>query len=75
LTLTGQVLPVGGIREKVIAARRSKIMELILPHANRRDFEELPEYLREGINVHFARTFRDVFESVFQDHQVDKSLH
>ena len=75
LTLTGQVLPVGGIREKVIAARRSKIMELILPHANRRDFEELPEYLREGINVHFARTFRDVFECVFQDHQVDKSLH
>jgi ATP-dependent Lon protease len=75
LTLTGQVLPVGGIREKVIAARRSKIMELILPHANRRDFEELPDYLREGINVHFARTFREVFDCVFQDHRVDKSLH
>ncbi|MEM8562815.1 MAG: endopeptidase La [Pseudomonadota bacterium] len=75
LTLTGQVLPVGGIREKVIAARRSKIMELILPHGNRRDFEELPKYLREGINVHFARTFRDVFECVFQDHKVDKALH
>ena len=75
LTLTGQVLPVGGIREKVIAARRSRIMELILPHANRRDFEELPDYLREGINVHFARTFREVFECVFQEHQVDKSLH
>jgi ATP-dependent Lon protease len=75
LTLTGQVLPVGGIREKVIAARRSRIMELILPLANRRDFEELPAYLREGINVHFARTFREVFECVFQDHQVDKSLH
>ncbi len=75
LTLTGQVLPVGGIREKVIAARRSKIMELILPHANRRDFEELPDYLREGINVHFARTFREVFDCVFHDHQVDTSLH
>jgi len=75
LTLTGQVLPVGGIREKVIAARRSKIMELILPHANRRDFEELPDYLREGINVHFARTFREVFDCVFQEDQVDKSLH
>jgi ATP-dependent Lon protease len=75
LTLTGQVLPVGGIREKVIAARRSRIMELILPHANRRDFEELPVYLREGINVHFARTFREVFECVFQDHPVDKPLH
>ncbi|MEM1114068.1 MAG: endopeptidase La [Pseudomonadota bacterium] len=75
LTLTGQVLPVGGIREKVIAARRSKIMELILPHANRRDFEELPDYLREGINVHFARNYREVFEFVFHEHRRDKSLH
>jgi ATP-dependent Lon protease len=75
LTLTGQVLPVGGIREKVIAARRAKIMELILPFANRRDFEELPDYLREGINIHFARNFRDAFEFVFDEHRVDKSLH
>ena len=75
LTLTGQVLPVGGIREKVIAARRSKIMELILPHANRRDFEELPDYLKDGINVHFARNYREVFEFVFHEHRLDKSLH
>ena len=75
LTLTGQVLPVGGIREKVIAARRNKIMELILPFGNRRDFEELPGYLREGINIHYARHFRDVFEFVFDEHRVDKSLH
>lgn len=75
LTLTGQVLPVGGIREKVIAARRSKIMELILPHANRRDFEELPDYLREGINVHFARNYREVFEYVFHEHRRNKALH
>jgi ATP-dependent Lon protease len=75
LTLTGQVLPVGGIREKVIAARRSKIMELILPHANRRDFEELPDYLCEGINVHFARNYREVFEYVFHEHRIDKALH
>jgi ATP-dependent Lon protease len=75
LTLTGQVLPVGGIREKVIAARRAKIMELILPDANKRDFEELPDYLREGINVHFARSFRDVFETVFEDHRRNNPLH
>ncbi|MEP5567246.1 MAG: endopeptidase La [Halioglobus sp.] len=75
LTLTGQVLPVGGIREKVIAARRSKIMELILPHANRKDFEELPDYLRDGINVHFARNYREVFEYVFHEHRRDKALH
>lgn len=75
LTLTGQVLPVGGIREKVIAARRAKITELILPHANKRDFEELPDYLSEGVNVHFARNFGDVFETVFEDHHRGKSLH
>ncbi len=75
LTLTGQVLPVGGIREKVIAARRSRIMEIILPHGNRRDFEELPEYLREGINIHFARNYREVFEFVFHEHRREKSLH
>jgi ATP-dependent Lon protease len=67
LTLTGQVLPVGGIREKVIAARRVGIMELILPEANRRDFEKLPEHVREGFTVHFARHYRDVAKVVLHD--------
>jgi len=65
LTLTGQVLPIGGVREKVIAARRQKIFELILPEPNRGDFEELPEYLREGLTVHFARRFADVAKVLF----------
>ncbi|GED21229.1 endopeptidase La [Halomonas halmophila] len=65
LTLTGQVLPVGGIREKIIAARRSEIFEVILPDANRRDYEELPDYLREGLTVHFAGHYRDVARVVF----------
>ena len=65
LTLTGQVLPVGGIREKVIAARRSKIYEVILPEANRRDYEELPEHIRQGMTAHFAQKYQDVFDVVF----------
>ncbi|MBE0489204.1 MAG: endopeptidase La [Halomonas sp.] len=65
LTLTGQVLPVGGIREKVIAARRSGIFEVILPDANRRDFDELPDHLKEGVTVHFARRYKDVARVVF----------
>ncbi|WP_404419947.1 endopeptidase La [Marinospirillum sp.] len=60
LSLTGQVLPVGGIREKVIAARRSGIFTLILPEANRRDYDELPDYLQEGLEVHFAKHFKEV---------------
>lgn len=66
LTLTGQVLPVGGIREKIIAARRSKIMEVILPEANRRDYEELPEHISKGMTVHFAKKYQDVFNVVFK---------
>ncbi len=65
LTLTGHVLPVGGIREKVIAARRSGIFEVILPEANHRDYDELPEHLKEGMTVHFARRYKDVAKVVF----------
>ncbi|MCK7544268.1 endopeptidase La [Marinobacter bryozoorum] len=65
LTLTGQVLPVGGIREKVIAARRQKITTLILPEANRGDYDELPEYLKSGLTVHFAKQYGDVYQVVF----------
>lgn len=65
LTLTGQVLPVGGIREKVIAARRVNIKELILPEANRGDFEEIPEYIRDGVTVHFANQFSDIVPLLF----------
>jgi len=65
LTLTGQVLPVGGIREKVIAARRQKIANLILPEANRGDYKELPEYLKDGLTVNFAKHYNDVFQVCF----------
>jgi ATP-dependent Lon protease len=65
LTLTGTVLPVGGIREKVIAARRANIRELVLPDANRGDYEEIPDYIREGLKVHFASQFGDVVPLLF----------
>ena len=65
LTLTGQVLAIGGLREKVIAARRLKLYELIIPDANRGDFQELPDYLKEGLTVHFAKRFSDVIKVLF----------
>jgi len=65
LTLTGQVLAVGGIREKVIAARRVGIKEVILPKACRRDFDELPDYLKQGLTVHFAEQYSDVFHTLW----------
>ena len=66
LTLTGQVLAIGGVREKVIAARRQKLFELILPEANRGDYAELPDYLKDGITAHFASHYRDVAKVLFQ---------
>jgi ATP-dependent Lon protease len=65
LTLTGQVLAVGGIREKVIAARRAGIRELILPKACERDYQELPDYIKEGMTVHFAQRYQDVHDVVW----------
>jgi len=66
LTLTGQVLPVGGIREKVIAAKRVNVRELILPAANRPDYERLPDYVKAGLEVHFVKHYREVARLVFQ---------
>ena len=65
ITLTGHVLAVGGIREKVIASRRVGIRELILPEACRKDYEEVPEYVREGFTVHFVKKYSDVARLVF----------
>ncbi len=65
LTLTGRVLAIGGVREKVIAARRNKVMELILPEANRGDYEELPDYIVKGFTVHFVDHFDTVAKLVF----------
>jgi ATP-dependent Lon protease len=59
------VLPVGGVREKLVAARRAGMKEVILPKANQGDFEEIPEYIRRNLSVQFVETFRDVVELLF----------
>lgn len=46
-----KVLPVGGIKEKTIAARRAGVQCLVFPQGNKRDFDELPQYLKEGLEV------------------------
>ena len=65
LTLTGLVLPVGGIREKVIAARRAGLFEIILPEGSRGDAEELPDHIKEGLTLHFVEYLRQVVDLVF----------
>ena len=60
LTLTGKVLPIGGVREKTIAARRVGLTQLLFPADNRPDFEELPAHIRDGIHVSFVDRFEEV---------------
>lgn len=62
LTLTGKVLPIGGVREKTIAARRVGIFELILPKDNKKDFDKLPDSLKTGLTVNYVDYFTDVIK-------------
>jgi ATP-dependent Lon protease len=65
LTLTGFVLPIGGVKEKAIAAKRAGVNDLIFPKENQKDFEELPAHIRKGLKPHFVETFKDVVELCF----------
>jgi ATP-dependent Lon protease len=65
LTLTGHVLPIGGVKEKVIAARRAGYRILLFPEANRKDFDELPPYLKKNLKAHFASRYDDVLDVAF----------
>jgi len=61
LSLTGKVLAIGGVKEKVIAAKRSNVMEVIFPIDNKAKFEELPVHIREGVTARFVAQYDDVF--------------
>ena len=65
LTLIGDVLPIGGEREKLLAAKRLGIKEVILPAANEVDVNELPKSVCEGMTIHYAKHFRDVAKLMF----------
>ena len=62
LSLTGKALPVGGIREKVVAARRAGVNTLVLPRGNEKDWVELPEHLTQGIRIEFVDDLARVLE-------------
>uniref|UniRef100_A0A0E0GLC0 Lon protease homolog n=1 Tax=Oryza nivara TaxID=4536 RepID=A0A0E0GLC0_ORYNI len=65
VTLTGRILPIGGVKEKTIAARRSGIKTIIFPAANRRDFDELAPNVKEGLEVHFVDKYSEIYDLAF----------
>lgn len=66
ITLRGQVLPVGGIREKLLAARRAGATDIILSSDNRRDVDDIPAAYLEGLNIRYVDTVADVVENALQ---------
>ncbi|XP_034202538.1 lon protease homolog, mitochondrial-like isoform X4 [Prunus dulcis] len=72
VTLTGRILPIGGVKEKTIAARRSDVKTIIFPLANKRDFDELAPNVKEGLDVHFVDDYNQIFDLAFSDGQNEK---
>ena len=62
ITLRGNVLPIGGVKEKVTAAHRSGIRYIILPDHNKKDLEEIPEHIKKDLNFYFAKEIMDVID-------------
>jgi ATP-dependent Lon protease len=62
ITLRGRVLPIGGLKEKILAAKRAKLTTVILPRRNKKDLEEIPKHLLKGIQLAFVETMDDVMK-------------
>ncbi|MDX2064887.1 MAG: endopeptidase La [Fimbriimonadaceae bacterium] len=73
ITLTGQVLPVGGIKEKVLAAHRAGVTTVVLPHDNQKDFrEEIPEDIQAQLSAHFVRHASEVLRLALESSRTGK---
>lgn len=66
LSLNGLVMPIGGVKEKLLAAKRANVSDVIFPIDNKMDFEELDDVVRKGIKAHFVRSFDDVRAICFE---------
>lgn len=65
ITLTGKVLPIGGLKEKTLAAYRNGMKEIILPFDNKKDLEDIPEEIRKKLKFHFVKEANEVIETLF----------
>ena len=74
ITLRGKVLPVGGIKEKILAAKRAGITEIMMCRDNQKDVEEIPEVYRKGLNFHYVENVQDVWQFALLDEKVDNAM-
>lgn len=75
ITLRGKVLPVGGIKEKILAAKRAGITDIVMCAENRKDVEEIPEEYRRGVEFHYVENVTDVWNFALTDEMVDNPLN
>jgi ATP-dependent Lon protease len=69
ITLRGQVLPIGGVKEKILAAHRNGLRTVILPKRNKYDLEDVTEEIRESMKFIFVETVDDVLDAALEDPQ------
>ena len=74
ITLRGKVLPVGGIKEKILAAKRGKITQIILSKENKRDFIEIKEEYIKGVQFHFVSSMSEAIALALDDIVVTKEV-
>jgi ATP-dependent Lon protease len=67
LTLSGRILPVGGLKEKVLAAKRAGIKTVVMPRLNRVDVDNLPDEVKEGLIVKLAGDMEEIIKEVLQE--------
>ncbi|MFZ5432915.1 MAG: endopeptidase La [Calditrichota bacterium] len=72
ITLTGKVLPIGGLREKIVAASRHGLKTIILPKANEKDLYHVPDHIKKLLKFHFVERIDDVLEIALQPERKDK---
>ncbi|MDP4207160.1 MAG: endopeptidase La, partial [Bacteroidota bacterium] len=75
ITLRGKVLPVGGIKEKILAAKRAGIREIILSEENKRDLEEIKDIYIKGLKFHFVNNILEVLDAALLKQRVDNPIH
>ena len=71
ITLRGKVLPVGGIKEKILAAKRAGITDIVMCSENKKDVEEIPEVYRKGLQFHFVENIQQVWDFALTDEKVE----
>ena len=75
ITLRGKVLPVGGIKEKILAAKRAGITDIAISQDNKKDIEDIPEIYLKGLTFHYVENVKDVLEFALLDEKVDNPVN